>query len=100
MRDKRGEQKNYDRGRHAERASLSEPDDLRGQAINRNAVAQHQRETARDSKHSERDDERWDCALGDEEAVERAGKRAHREAAKHSNPPSQIKVSHKLRPAT
>ena len=55
-------------------------------------VPQHQREAARDSKHSERDDEWRDRASGDEETVERTGKRAHREAAKHSNPPRQIEV--------
>ena len=70
MRDERRQQQDDDRRRHAERPSLPEPDDLRGQAVDRNAVAQHQREAARDAEHAERDDEWRDRALGDEEAVD------------------------------
>ena len=81
-----------DRRRHAERPALAEPDDLRRQAIDRDAVAQHQREAARDAEHAERDDEGRDRALGDEKAVDRAGERAHREAADDPDPPRQVEV--------
>ena len=87
MRDERGEQKDDDRRRHAERSALAEPDDFGGQAIDRDAVAQHQGKSARNAEHAERDDERGDCSFGDEETVESAGEGAHRETAEDADPP-------------
>ena len=73
MGDERGQQKNDHRDGHAERTTLSEPGHLRREAIDRDAVAEHQRETARHPEHAEGDDEGRNVALGDEKAVDGAG---------------------------
>ncbi len=76
MGDERGQQKHDHRDRHAERTTLSEPGHLRSEAIDRDAVAQHERDAARHSEHAQRDDEGRNVALGDEEAIDRAGEGA------------------------
>ncbi len=92
MGDERREQQDDHRHRHAERPALAEPHDFGRQAINRYAVAEDERDPARDAQHAERHDERRNVALGDEEAVDGAGRRPGRKAAENPHPPGKIEI--------